>query len=53
MNFDLKSLTLSAAVTEKCDLLVLLVPEGFAPGQDALSALVAQALHSEIGRAHV
>ena len=46
MNFDLKSLTLSAAVTEKCDLLVLLVPEGFAPGQDALSALVAQALHS-------
>lgn len=46
MNFDLKSLTLSAAVTEKCDLLVLLVPEGFASGQDALSALVAQALHS-------
>ena len=44
MNFDLKTLGLAAATTEKCDLLVLLVPEGIPAGQDALSALVAQAL---------
>ncbi|ART58970.1 leucyl aminopeptidase [Acidovorax carolinensis] len=44
MNFDLKTLELPAAATEKCDLLVVLVPDGFKPGQDALSALVAHAL---------
>lgn len=44
MNFDLKTLELAAAATEKCDLLVALVPEGFKPGQDALSALAALAL---------
>ena len=43
MNFDLKTLDLTSAVAEKCDLLVLLVPDGFAPGDDALSAIVAQA----------
>ncbi|NUN60220.1 MAG: leucyl aminopeptidase [Burkholderiaceae bacterium] len=43
MNFDLKTLDLASAVVEKCDLLVLLVPDGFAPGDDALSAIVAQA----------
>ena len=31
MNFDLKTLDLTSAVAEKCDLLVLLVPDGFAP----------------------
>ncbi len=44
MNFDLKTLELPAAASEKCDLLVVLVPEGFKPGRDALSALVALAL---------
>ncbi len=43
MNFDLKTLDLAGAAAEKCDLLVLLVPEGFVAGEDALSALVAQA----------
>ena len=44
MNFDLKTLPLAAAAAEKCDLLVVLVPEGFKPGKDALSSLVALAL---------
>ncbi len=44
MNFDLKTLELPAAASEKCDLLVVLVPEGFKPGRDALSALAALAL---------
>ena len=44
MNFDLKPLDLTAAASEKCDLLVVLVPEGFKPGPDALSALAALAL---------
>ena len=46
MNFDLKTLGLAAAATEKCDLLVLLVTEGLSEGKDALSTLVAQALKS-------
>ncbi len=44
MNFELKTLSLSAAVSHKCDLLILLVPEGFKPQGDALSVLVATAL---------
>lgn len=44
MNFDLKTLGLAGAASEKCDLLILLVPEGFQPGADALSTLVALAL---------
>ena len=44
MNFDLKTLALPAAAAEKCDLLVLLVPDGFKPSDDVLSVLVAQAL---------
>ena len=44
MNFDLKTLDLTAAASEKCDLLVVLIPEGFKPGADALSALAALAL---------
>ncbi len=44
MNFDLKTLELNTAALEKCDLLVVLISEGFKPGQDALSALVALAL---------
>ena len=46
MNFDLKTLDFAAAVSEKCDLLVALIPEGFKPGKDALSALTALALKS-------
>ena len=44
MNFALKTLNLAAAATEKCDLLVVPVAEGFAPGADALSVLAARAL---------
>lgn len=44
MNFDLKTLVLPAAAAEKCDLLVLLVPDGFKPGDDAVSTVIAQAL---------
>ena len=44
MNFDLKTLELAAAASEKCDLLIALIPEGFKPGKDPLSHLVAQAL---------
>jgi leucyl aminopeptidase len=44
MNFDLKTLELTAAASEKCDLLIVLLPEGLKPGQDALSALAALAL---------
>ena len=44
MNFDLKNLDLTAAASEKCDLLVVLIPEGFQPGADAVSALVAMAI---------
>ena len=46
MNFDLKTLGLAQAAAEKCDLLALLVADGFVPGTDALSTLVAQALKS-------
>ncbi|WP_404302475.1 leucyl aminopeptidase [Alicycliphilus denitrificans] len=44
MNFELKTLSLSAAAAHKCDLLVLLVPEGFQPQTDPLSVLIAEAL---------
>ncbi len=44
MNFDLKTLELAAAASEKCDLLVVLLPDGYKPGKDALSALAALAI---------
>ncbi len=44
MNFELKTLSLAAAAAHKCDLLVVLVPEGFLPGSDVLSTMVAHAL---------
>ncbi|MEI8327317.1 MAG: M17 family peptidase N-terminal domain-containing protein, partial [Betaproteobacteria bacterium] len=44
MNFELKSLGLVGAAGEKCDDMVVLVPQGFKPGNDALSQLIAQAL---------
>ena len=46
MNFDLKTLGLDDAASEKCDLLVALIPEGFKPAAGALSVLAAQAIKS-------
>jgi leucyl aminopeptidase len=44
MNFDLKSMDLRAAASEKCDQLVLLVAEGFSGGADPLAVIVQDAL---------
>ena len=44
MNFELKTLSLAAAAAQPCDLLVVLLPEGFKPGADALSSLAAHAV---------
>ena len=46
MNFELTTLSLAAASSQKCDALVVLVPEGVKPGKDAVSAILAQALKS-------
>ncbi|MDR2335402.1 MAG: leucyl aminopeptidase [Burkholderiaceae bacterium] len=46
MNFELTTLSLSAAVNQKCDALIVLVPEGTKPAKDAVSAILAQALKS-------
>ena len=40
MNFELKCLDLTAAAAEKCDALVVLVPQAFEPGKDALSEII-------------
>jgi leucyl aminopeptidase len=44
MDFELKTLNLTGAATEKCDALVLPVPESFKAGKDALSRLAGDAL---------
>lgn len=44
MNFELKPLGLAAVASEKCDALVVLIPEGFKPGKDDLSLLAGQAI---------
>jgi leucyl aminopeptidase len=44
MNFELKPLSLAAAVQEKADLLVVLVAEGQAGAKDALSSVLSLAL---------
>jgi leucyl aminopeptidase len=46
MNFELKPLGLMAVASEKCDALVVLVPQDFKAGKDDLSVLIAQALKS-------
>jgi len=46
MDFELKTLNRALVCTEKTDALMVLVPEGFAGGGDALSALAALALTS-------
>ena len=44
MDFQLKTLDAAGAAREKCDALVLVVPEGYKPGKDPLSRLAANAL---------
>jgi len=46
MNFELKPLSLTAASSEKCDALVVLVPQDMKAGKDDLSQLISQALAS-------
>lgn len=46
MNFELKPMGLVAVANEKCDALIVLVPQSFKAGKDDLSQLVAQALKS-------
>ncbi|HYF20918.1 MAG TPA: M17 family peptidase N-terminal domain-containing protein, partial [Ramlibacter sp.] len=43
MDFELKTLPLAEAAAQKCDALVVVVPEAFKGGGDALSQLVEQA----------
>ena len=44
MDFDLKTLDAAGAAAHKCEALLVLVPEGFKPGPDAISRLVADAM---------
>jgi leucyl aminopeptidase len=44
MNFDFQSQDLASAAQEKCDALVVLVPDGLRAGRSPLEALVAQAI---------
>jgi leucyl aminopeptidase len=44
MDFQLKTLDAAGAAREKCDALVLVVPEGYKPGKDPLSRLAADAI---------
>jgi leucyl aminopeptidase len=46
MNFELKSMGLVGASTEKCDALIVLVAQDFKAGKDDLSDLLAQAIKS-------
>lgn len=46
MNFELKTLNLAGAATDKCDALLVLVSDAFKPGKDVLSKLIAQTLKS-------
>lgn len=42
MNFELKASTLAAVAGEKCDALLVLLADGFKPGKDKLSVLIAE-----------
>lgn len=44
MNFELKAAGLAGVSTEKCDALIVLVPQDFKAGKDDLSTLIAQTL---------
>jgi leucyl aminopeptidase len=46
MNFELKPMGLVGVANEKCDALIVLVPQAFKAGKDDLSVLVGQALKS-------
>lgn len=46
MDFELKTLTRARVCTEKCDALIILVPQNFMAGEDPVSALVALAIKS-------
>ncbi|WP_332774875.1 leucyl aminopeptidase [Polaromonas sp.] len=46
MNFELKTLTRARVCTEKCDALVVLIPQDFSGGNDAVSQLARQALEA-------
>ena len=46
MNFELIAMNLAQAAADKTDILLVLVPEAFKPGRDALSKLVADAIKS-------
>ena len=46
MNFELKTLSLSAAARHKCDLLAVLIPQDFAGQDGAIGTLAAQALQA-------
>ena len=46
MNFELKPMGLVGVANEKCDALIVLVPQAFKAGKDDLSMLVSQALKS-------
>src|SRR5512141_3076081 len=47
MDFELKTLDLAGASSEKTDVLLVLVPEGFQAGKDPVSRLVAAALQAK------
>ena len=44
MNFELATMNLDRAATDKADILVVLVPEAFTPGDDALSQLISDGI---------
>ena len=44
MNFELKPLSLVEAASDKCDALLVLVPDGYKPAKDGFSAMVGRAL---------
>jgi leucyl aminopeptidase len=50
MNFELKPLSLVEAASEKCDVLLVLVADGYKPAKDGFSAFVARAIKD--GDAH-
>ena len=47
MNFEIKQLSLTGACQSHCEALIVLVPETFKPGKDAISLLIAQALQAK------
>ncbi|MCX8518049.1 MAG: leucyl aminopeptidase [Rhodoferax sp.] len=44
MNFELKPQTLTDAAAEKCDAMLVLLPDDYKPAKDGLSALIGRAL---------